>query len=257
MWLIEPSWFICSSTSSLTRTCAVQVRILHYFYVLRKTLTAIINGEAAHSVNQGNFALVAEDCHVSFDWHSKAHVVVAFHDPYIRDSRERLHWWARALQGKKGTRHQFLCFCPILTSIWVASASYKLRIRNRLRGVGVESGRPRCAVAPQRLVRAYSCKYMLRSCFDLIACVRSTVGNGCILSGFFSFTLNSIRLLRHASIGGPLLVSNAGFRLAKRHQQKYTSLQFSLLTSNEFSMLHQEPRKKRLFFPSQLHADYR
>jgi hypothetical protein len=25
------------------------------------------------------------------------------------------------------------------------------------------------------------------SCFDLIACTRSTFGNGCILSGFFSF----------------------------------------------------------------------
>ncbi len=31
----------------------------------------------------------------------------------------------------------------------------------------------------------------LRSCFDLIACTRSTFCNGCILSSFFSFTLTS------------------------------------------------------------------
>jgi hypothetical protein len=33
--------------------------------------------------------------------------------------------------------------------------------------------------------------YILRSCFDLIACIRSTFGNGCILSRFFSFILTS------------------------------------------------------------------
>jgi hypothetical protein len=46
-----------------------------------------------------------------------------------------------------------------------------------------------CAVAPcqrRRLVRVYVADiYMLRSCFDLIACIRSTFGNGCILSRFF------------------------------------------------------------------------
>ncbi len=33
---------------------------------------------------------------------------------------------------------------------------------------------------------------MLRSCFDLIACIRSTFGNGCILSRFFSFILTRL-----------------------------------------------------------------
>ncbi len=40
----------------------------------------------------------------------------------------------------------------------------------------------------------YTCKaclYVLRTCFDLIACTRSTFGNGCILSRFFSFILTS------------------------------------------------------------------
>ncbi len=37
--------------------------------------------------------------------------------------------------------------------------------------------------------------YMLRSCFDLIACTRSTFGNGCILSRFFSFILTSNKFL--------------------------------------------------------------
>jgi hypothetical protein len=32
---------------------------------------------------------------------------------------------------------------------------------------------------------------MLRSCFDLIACIRSTIGTGCVSSGFFSFILTS------------------------------------------------------------------
>jgi hypothetical protein len=37
--------------------------------------------------------------------------------------------------------------------------------------------------------------YMLRSCFDLIACIRSTFGNGWILSRFFSFILTSNKVL--------------------------------------------------------------
>jgi hypothetical protein len=36
---------------------------------------------------------------------------------------------------------------------------------------------------------------VLRSCFDLIACTRSTFGNGCILSSFFSFILTSNKFL--------------------------------------------------------------
>ncbi len=39
---------------------------------------------------------------------------------------------------------------------------------------------------------------MLRSCFDLISCIRSAVGNGCILSRFFSFlsTSNKFHLMQ-------------------------------------------------------------
>jgi hypothetical protein len=41
----------------------------------------------------------------------------------------------------------------------------------------------------------YVCRYMLRSCFDLIACIRITVGNGCILSRFFTFNLTSNKFI--------------------------------------------------------------
>jgi hypothetical protein len=50
----------------------------------------------------------------------------------------------------------------------------------------------------------YACMYVYciccivgRSCFDLIACIRSTFGNGCILSRFFSFILTSNKFLNH------------------------------------------------------------
>jgi hypothetical protein len=41
---------------------------------------------------------------------------------------------------------------------------------------------------------------MLRSCFALIACIRSAVGNGCVLSRLFSFLLTTNKVTNKYSM---------------------------------------------------------